>query len=254
MIIAGKILDKYQEVMNRVFESKGTLRFGRNAISISSIAQQYYCEKAVELNHAHPLPPTKKMQQGEKGHENIISAAEPVSKEECFKEALAAREKPVCIYELGIAWEHKGIPVIGLVDEAWFREGDVEMVVERKFSNNLKVYSSYHVQAQLYCLGLGEMGFNNTDTLYRIMVFKRACTDCPKLEDRSCDIFTNIRSYQCNNGESIMYTYEFEKQDILKDLDWAVDFWQDKRDAIPTKVKAKCKVCQHKGLCEFSLA
>jgi len=53
-----------------------------------------------------------------------------------------------------------------------------EMVVERKFSNSLKIYSPYHVQAQLYCLGLGEMGFNNTDTLYRIMVFKRSCYEC----------------------------------------------------------------------------
>ena len=35
---------------------------------------------------------------------------------------------------------------------------------------------------------------------------------------------------------------------------WAIDFWQGKRDAIPTKVQAKCRVCQHKGLCEFSLA
>jgi hypothetical protein len=253
MDIAGEILGKYQEVMNRVFESGGKLRFGRNAISISSIAQQYYCEKAVELNHEHPLPPTKKMKQGEAGHESITTLAEPISKEECFKEALIEREKPVCIYELGIAWEHKGIPVLGLVDEAWFREGDVEMVVERKFSNSLKVYSSYHVQAQLYCLGLGEMGFNNTDTLYRIMVFKRACTDCPKLEDRSCDIFTNIRSYQCDKGESMMYTYEFDKQGIISDLDWAMEFWQGKRDAIPTKVQAKCRVCQHKGLCEFSL-
>ena len=153
MDIASEILSKYKEVMNRVFESKGKLRSGRNAISISSIAQQYYCEKAVELNHEHPLPPTQKMKQGEAGHESVTTLAEPASKEECFKEALVEREKPVCIYELGIAWEYKGIPIIGLVDEAWFREGNVELVVERKFSNSLKIYSPYHVQAQLYCLG-----------------------------------------------------------------------------------------------------
>ena len=50
---------------------------------------------------------------------------------------------------------------VNIGDGAWFREGDVDLVVERKFSNNLAVYSPYHVQTQLYCLGLGEMGFNN---------------------------------------------------------------------------------------------
>jgi hypothetical protein len=254
MDIASEILDKYNEIMNHVFESKGKLRFGRNAISISSVAQQYYCEKAVELNHEHPLPATKKIKQGEAGHESVTTQTEPVSKEESFKEALLEREKPVCIYEFGIAWEHKGIPIIGLVDEAWFREGNVELVVERKFSNSLKIYSPYHVQAQLYTLGLGEMGFNNAGTLYKIMVFKRGCFDCLELEDRSCSIFHNLRNYQCDSGESISYTYEFNRQDILNELDWAIDFWQGKRDAIPTKVQAKCNVCQHKGLCAFSLA
>ena len=254
MDIAGEILNRYTEVMNRLLKSKGELRFGRSAISISSIAQQYYCEKALELSHEHPLPPTEKMKQGEAGHESITTLAEPVSKEECFKEAVVAREKPVCIYELGITWEHEGVPIIGKVDEAWFREGNVEMVVERKFSNSLKIYSPYHVQAQLYCLGLGEMGFDNSSTLYRIMVFKRDCTDCPRLEDKSCSIFNGLRSYQCDKGEGMMYTYEFDKGNIVKDLDWAIEFWLKKRDAIPTKVTAKCKVCQHKGLCEFSLS
>ena len=253
MDITSEILNKYTEVMNRVFDSEGRLRFGRNAISISSIAQQYYCEKAVELNYEHPLTPTQKMIQGEAGHESVTTLAEPISKEESFKEALVEREKPVCIYEFGIAWEHKGIPIIGLVDEAWFRGGNVELVVERKFSNTLKIYSPYHIQAQLYCLGLGEMGFTNTDTLYRIMVFKRGCVDCSKLEDRSCSIFHDT-NYQCDKGESITYTYPFNNDIILKDLDWAIDFWLQKRDAIPTRVKAKCKVCHHKGICEFSLA
>lgn len=253
MDIASDILCRYNEVMHQVFESKGTLRFGRNAVSISSIAQQYYCEKALELSHQHPLPPTYKMKQGEEGHENIISTAEPVSKEESFNEALIVREKPVCIYEFGIAWKHREVPIIGLVDEAWFREGNVEMVVERKFSKNLKIYSSYHIQAQLYCLGLGEMGFINSNTLYRIMVFRRGCYNCPELEARSCSIFKNLRSYQCDKGECTMYTYEFDKQGITQELNWAFEFWQGKRNAIPTQVKAKCKACQYKGLCELSL-
>ncbi|MFC2026620.1 hypothetical protein ACFLUX_01440 [Chloroflexota bacterium] len=252
MDIADKISVQYSEVMNRLYKSRGRLRFGRGSVSISSIAQQYYCEKALELSFEHPLPQTERMKQGEAGHESITTLATPISREGSIQEAI--KEKPVCIYEFSIAWEYKGIPILGLVDEAWFREGNVDLVVERKFSNSLKIYSPYHVQAQLYCLGLGEMGFNNSDTLYRIMVFKRGCVDCPELEERSCSIFNDFTSYQCNKGGSITYTYPFDKQTILKDLDWAIEFWLGNRNAVPTKVQAKCRVCQHKGLCEFSLA
>jgi len=252
MDIANQISNQYNAVMDCLHASKGKLRFGRGAISISSIAQQYYCEKALELSFEHPLPPTERMKQGSTGHESVTTLAEPISREDSFKEALIPRERAICIYEFGIAWEYNGIPIIGLVDEAWFREGNVELVVERKFSNSLKIYSPYHVQAQLYTLGLGEMGFNNSDSLYRIMVFKRECFDCPRLEDRSCGIFNSI-NYQCDKGESITSTYQFNRDDILKDLDWAVDFWTGKRKAIPTKVKAKCRACQHRTLCEYCL-
>ena len=99
------------------------------------------------------------------------------------------------------------------------------------------------------------MGFNNSDTQYRIMVFKRSCFDCPKLSPGSCPIFVgDTTEFQCDKGESISFTYQFDRTNIIKDLDWAMNFWLGKREAIPTKVKAKCGACQHKELCVTSLA
>jgi hypothetical protein len=252
MKIEETILDRYNQILDAIPTGKGKLKFGRNTIRISDIAQQYYCEKALELKYEHPLPRTQRMIDGESGHESITSKAEPISREESVKEALVKREKPICIYEFGIAWKHKDIPILGLVDEAWFREGNVELVLERKFSNSLKVYSPYHIQAQLYCLGLGEMGFNNLETQYRIMVHKRQCYDCPELVSGSCEGLSQS-IYKCDRGECMSFSYPFNKRGISSDLEWAMDFWFGKREAIPTKVQAKCKYCQHKGFCEFSL-
>lgn len=255
MDIANEIQRKYNDIFNNLQGGKGSLRFGRRALSVSSIAKQFYCEKSLELDYEHPLPPTERMQKGEAGHESITTLAKPISKEESIKEALVKREKPLCIYEFSIAWEHNSVPIIGHVDEAWFREGNVDLVVERKFSNRLSVYSPYHVQAQLYCLGLGEMGFNNIDTQYKIMVFKRSCFDCPNLAPGSCPIFIgDTTEFECDKGECISFTYQFDRANIIKDLDWAMNFWHGKREAIPTKVKAKCRACQHKELCTFCLA
>jgi hypothetical protein len=208
--IASEITGKYQAIFDSLPKGKGNLRFGRNIVSVSLIAKQYYCEKTLELDFEHPAPPTEIMQKGKEGHDSVTALAEPVAKEKAVADAVKKREKPVCIYEFGVAWKHEGVPIIGHVDEAWFRGGGVDLVVERKFSDSLQVYSGYHIQAQLYCLGLGEMGFNNSSAEYNIMVFKRKCYECPKLAENTCPILVpelEIDSYQCENGRVHSYLY-----------------------------------------------
>ena len=201
------------------------------------------------------MPPTEQMKKGQVAHEAAATLGLEISKEQSITDAVTEREEAIFICEFKIAWIHKGIPIIGMVDEAWFRGGNVDLVVERKFSNNLSVYSPYHVQAQLYCLGLGEMGFNNESTDYRIIVLKRSCHECEKLPDRTCPIFKLDKAdFNCDNGEAKAFTYPFNKEKIIGDLDWALDFWQNKRQAIPTKNPAKCRVCEYGKMCKSSLA
>ena len=153
--IVTRILSRYQDVTSRLPEKKGSLRFDRCSVSVSAIAQQFYCEKALEFSFVKPAPRTQKMKDGEAGHENVSITARPLTREEAIQEASVPRKAAVCIYEFSIAWEHHGVTLVGNVDEAWFREASVELVTERKFSGSLKIYQPYHVQAGLYCLGLG---------------------------------------------------------------------------------------------------
>lgn len=98
------------------------------------------------------------------------------------------------------------------------------------------------------------MGFNNASTGYRIIVFKRSCHDCAKLIERSCPIFNLERvDFHCDMGEAKAFIYPFRKAEIIKDLDWALDFWLSKREAIPTRNPAKCRVCEYNNLCSSSL-
>ena len=255
MKIADEIKKNYSDIFNDLpSKGKGNLRFGRSLVNVSSIAGQYYCEKKLEMANEFPLPATERMQEGEAGHEAITTLAEPLTREEAIIEAVAQREEAICIYEFGVAWLHKDVPIIGKVDEAWFRASNLDLVVERKFTNRLQVYSSYHVQAKMYCLGLGEMGFNNDDTQYRIITLKPNCHDCEKLIDRSCPIFdTDKADFSCEVGETKAFLYPFRKEDIVKDLDWALDFWLGKREGIPSKNYAKCRVCEYNSICNSSL-
>ena len=255
MELAGEILTKYLSIFDGLPPvGEGDLRFGESLVKISTIALQYYCEKKLELQHQYPMPPTVRMQQGEAGHELVTAKAAPLTREEAVETALEEREKPTCIYEFNVGWIHNGIPIIGRVDEAWFRGGNVDLVVERKFSNSLRIYNPYHIQAQLYCLSLEGMGFNTDSTVYRIMVFKRTCYECEKLVDSSCDIFNlETKNYRCEQGEAMAFNYPFEKAEIIKELDWALGYWIKEREAIPTQNKAKCRVCDYKEVCENSL-
>lgn len=252
---AIELLKQYEAIFDDLATSNNKFRFGRGMVSISDVAQQYYCEKALHLNYEHPLEPTEGMMDGVEGHENITTLAIPVTREEAIRDALKKRKKAICIYEFGVGWKYKDVPILGRADEVWFRGGHVDLIAERKFTDALRPYRTYHVQARLYCLGLGEMGFDTSSTNYSIMVFKRDCFDCPNLVLRSCPIFThNQTSFQCDRAEVMTFTYPFSRDDAIAELDWALNYWLGLRDAIPSKNHAKCRVCRQKSRCEFALA
>ena len=50
MDIEDEILRRYDEVFSNLPEKgKGQLRFGRSMLSVSNIAEQYYCEQKLDL-------------------------------------------------------------------------------------------------------------------------------------------------------------------------------------------------------------
>ncbi len=253
--LAGDILTRYERVVRAARSGVSTLRFGRHTVAVSSIAQQFYCEKAVQLGIERPLAPTQEMRNGTTGHEAVAALGVPMTHEEAVSQALVEREKPLCIYEFRIGWQHNGVTVTGFVDEAWFRGGGVDLVAERKFSGSLGVYSTYHVQAGLYCLGLGEMGFDTSSTLYRINVFKRECYNCDRLASGDCAILSGeTASYTCERGSCISQSFPFDREQVQNDLDWALQFWTGEREAQPTTSEARCRACRYKRVCDSSLA
>ncbi len=252
MNTAIKILEKYYSIHKSIKESENTLKFGKGAIGVSDIAQQYFCEKELELDYEYPQEQTKAMKIGGEGHENITSLALPVTIEQAIKDALVKRNKPKCIYEFAVAWIYKKVPILGNVDEVWFQNGKAISIIERKFTNSLIPYPSHQVQARLYCLGLDDMGFNTSTTTYTIMLFKNKCHDCVNLADRSCSIFRSTHDYyKCKNSEVKQFTCEFSKTKALEELNWALDFWLNQRNATSSNNHNKCNACRQRDNCEY---
>lgn len=251
MLKSKTILARYNAVLDALNDSEYKLRFGRVTISIADIAQQYFCEKELELDYKYPQEQTEDMSVGKEGHENITSLATLVTKEQAIEDAVAVRKKPICIYEFGLAWRYKAVPILGRVDEVWFQNGRVVSIAERKFTNSLHTYRDHHVQARQYCLGLDKMGFEISSTTYDIMTFTRSCHDCVKLTDRSCTIFThNKNTYRCKKGEAKVFSFPFDRDKAIEELDWALGFWLEERNAIPSDNPAKCSACRRRDACD----
>ena len=254
-VLAQDILSRYREVLRVSRERESLLRFGRRTIAVSSIAQQFYCEMALHLSILRPKRPTTEMQSGTAGHEAVAALGVPMTHEESIEQAIVERERPLCIYEFRIGWEHNGVPILGFVDEAWFQEGRVEMVAERKFSRSLGIYEPYHVQAGLYCLGLGEMGFDTSHAQYCVTVFQRECHDCAMLGSGDCPLQNGgTPSYQCERGAGISACYPFDSEKTVSNLEWALEYWTYDREPLATPSPRKCKSCRWKAHCDYSVA
>ena len=254
-VLAQQILERYREAIRASRENEPVLRYGRRTLAVSTLAQQFYCEKAVQFSIERPFAPTAEMQSGTAGHEAVAALGVPMTPEEAVAAAVVERVRPLCVYEFRIGWRHSGVTITGFVDEAWFSGGSVALVAERKFSGSLGIYTPYHVQAGLYCLGLGEMGFGTDSTHYRVSVFKRECHRCERLAAGDCLLLSGEAGQQeCPQGAGISQVFPFEREQTVRNLDWAMEFWTGEREAEPTTSPGRCRSCRYRRVCDSSTA
>jgi len=188
-----EILGKFDHFFDNL-PPKGQLKLDRRFISISTITNQYYYEKKLELEYEHPLPPSPQMLKGQAGHDTVTALANPISREESVKVALEERELPQCIYEFSIGWRYKGVPI------------------------------------------------------------NRSCFDCKELTESACPIFQlDTNEYSCGDGAVIASVFPFNKEAILGELDWALDYWLGNREAPSSKSQTKCWACDYCSVCGIAL-
>ncbi len=253
--LTQEILERYREAVRASRENEPALRYGRRTLAVSTLAQQFYCEKAVQLSIERPFAPTAEMQSGTAGHEAVAALGVPMTAEEAVAAATVKRIRPLCVYEFRIGWRYNGVTILGFVDEAWFSAGNVVLVAERKFSGSLGIHTPYHVQAGLYCLGLGEMGFATHSTHYRVSVFKRECHRCERLAGGDCLLLSGEAGQQeCGQGAGISQVFPFEREQTARNLDWAMEFWTGEREAEPTTSPGRCRSCRYRRVCNSSPA
>lgn len=250
-------LENYYSLINELAEKgkkeKGDLRFNKHFILASDIAEQYFCERKVELQYLHGEVETEEKIIGTEAHEKLIEDSVRIKRQELWRKIYG--KKPIFALEMLLLARHNDVILAGRPDSVLFQQGYPLVAFEYKFSKRGIAYRTYHVQARTYGILLRNMGFDTSHLFYAIVIVDPKARDDKELKRKVVDAIIK------NGPKEAMLAIEnakvdfrkFNQSDAEEDLDWAIEFWKNRRDAILTTNSNKCENCGYKAECQKSI-
>jgi len=245
----------YQLVRETTTKEEGSLRFKAKALAVSEIAQQYYCEKKVEMNRIHGEKETSEMRLGKEAHELLLKDTVKIKLEELWRSIYSG--KPVCPREMPLLGKHNGVIIAGMADAIFFYGGSPLFLFEHKFTSKQIPFKDHHFQTGLYCYLLHLMGWDTSRLEYALVIAPPACREDNGLRRIPSYVIQQPKEeklkVRLQAGNANIYINRFEVKRVIDDLNWALGFWTGERSPIPTKKTGKCVTCQFREVCESSL-
>ena len=243
-----------KELIEIIKNQKSKLRFGAHLVPASSIAEQYYCEKKVELAYMFGEVETEDKITGRENHEKLLQETVRIKAEELWAEISSGA--PVVVREMFLIGKYGDVFVAGRPDAIYFKDGDAKLVIEYKFTKSRRPWRDYHIQARIYCLLLGLMGFKTHGLKYALVlapqkmkILTQPLKKVEKLILKNMD--KGILEEKINEETIRIFINEFQVEDARQELEWALGYWKGQRDAIPTRNPNKCRICPFKDRCNF---
>jgi hypothetical protein len=242
-----------EKLVEKQRKCKGELRFNRLFIIASDIAQQYFCEKKVEMQYLHGEVETEEKIIGTEAHEKLLEGSEQIKRRELWQKIYG--RKPVFALEMLLLTRYKDVVLAGRPDSVIFQGGIPLVVFEYKFSKSTTDYASYHVQARVYGILLRNMGFETSRLFYAIVIADPKARHDEGLTEKVVKAVgkNGPKEAVLNIGNAVIYVQKFNEDEAKKDLDWAIEFWKNSREAVMTSNPNKCKNCEHKVECNKSI-
>ena len=238
-----------EQLVLKLKKGEGELRFNRPFLIASDVAAQYFCEKKVEMQYLHGEIETEQKTLGTEAHEKLLEGSVETRREALWKEIYG--KKPVFVLEMPIVAKYKDLILAGRPDVAIFLQGFPMFIFEYKFSNSRRPFRDHHVQVRTYGLILRNMGFDTSQLFYAIIMAEPKAKDDKELTERVIEavVENGPKEAVLAIESATVYVNKFDSTQAERDLDWAVDFWMKKREAIPTENPNKCKSCEYSSEC-----
>lgn len=237
---------------------KGNLKFDLNYVKVSDIKEQFYCEQQVELRKIHGEIENERTRLGTDAHQSLLADSVSIKNEEALRRIFTSRRGTI-IREMSLAAKHNGVAIIGSLDCVIFAKGFPLLLLDFKFKRNVRIYDPELLQAGLYSYLLNRMGFDTSLLRFGIVAADSMLRGSKELVKIHNDIIKKYYDHDyvdtmIDGKRVVIALRKFEMPSVTKDLDWALPFWLMQREPVPTKVRAKCNVCDFKNTCQFSLS
>jgi len=233
-------------------ESKKRLRFGLHFVNASEIAEQFYCEKKVELKYTYGKIQTQEMEKGDEKHELTLSGMIPVKREDLWRDIF---QKPTVGASMLLLGKYRECVIAGRPDYILFRRRKPTLLIEYKFSRKPKIFPSYHVQALVYGYLLHDLGFETSELRYAISVAPHDLNreKIESLNQTICMLsipeLYKKEPVDLDIPGLVVWMYPFSLESAIEKLEWAIPFWEERRNAKPTRKAEKCGACGYREKC-----
>jgi len=218
-------LNQYLVAVTQLFEAdRAKLRFDRSTIAASDVAEQFFCEKKVEMQYLRGEIESEAKLAGTEAHEKLLEDTVQVKREEMWQKIYG--KDPVLALETLFFAQVKDAVITGKPDSILFRDGYPLVIFEYKFSKNQNAYMTHHVQARTYGLLLESAGFNASYLHYAIVVADPKARLDKTLEKRVAAAIgkNGLKDAVLEIENAKIYLSRYQRVDAERDLDWAIKF------------------------------
>lgn len=242
--------DKFGSLLSDLSESE--------TVAPSKVGGQFYCEKKIHLEQEHGEVETPEKQRGSETHEKAAEDAVEVEMDDVW-DAIERGERQVLL-ETPFVGEAADFVVSGIPDAIVFEDGRPQLIFDRKTTSIPdRLFKNQRIQVWLYGYIVQSLGFDIEDLRIAILAHDQRLDaetgkqlqqmvlhDLAALDEGRNKIFDDPATF--------VYLFDYDPTDHLEDLQWALEYWRNEREPVPTQNAAKCRSCPYSTVCPDSLA
>lgn len=247
-------------------------------VSVSTLANQFYCEMQVHLARTHTLrTESAELAAGAAGHAAFEAEAQEISAEE-IQRSISAGE-PLELVEMPLAAELNGVRVVGRADRIHLVGRRAQMVLEFKFSSRRELFPSHVVQVEAYGRMLEAEGYRTEGLVHAVAVLPRGrevtdglAEEISMRAERAAaqglsatdarapmgapDPVQGLTVRRVEEDAFALWVFRHSRARAERDLGWALGYWSGRRAPEGTRSRGKCRACPFNAarLCEVSQA
>jgi hypothetical protein len=236
---------------------KEEFRHGSSFVSVSSIAEQFYCEYKVENGFALGEIPTEAKDVGTALHDELLPTEKISAKE--FVKLVSGKEPSMAVLSV---WGYiGGLKLLGTPDHIIWKEGKPLWLVELKTTKGdvAPLWEDQENQARIYGLLLDLMGFDCSRMKLAVVRLKSGDLDDEQRRQWILRVSSALLENKSEEMESKyagtmkFHVLRHDRSLAAKAVNSKAGYWLGAREPTSSMSVGKCRACEYHSVCPKTL-